>query len=312
MPYARCRLAALSTLVTGASGFVGRRLVRALAAEGAEVVAVSRSARESSLAGVRWARADFADAASADQLVSEVRPDRIYHLASWVSGRRELEHVRPAFAANLASTVNLLVAAAAAGCGRIVLAGSMEEPDLAAGEAASSPYSAAKGAAALYARFFHALYRTPVVTARIFMVYGPEQPDETKVVPYAIREALAGEPPRLASGSRAVDWIYVDDVVRGLLALAEADGIEGDTLDLGSGELVTVREIVERICRETGAPPPELGVLPDRPLERVRRADVERTAERTGFRPRVGLAEGLRRTIGWYREQAAGSGAPDS
>jgi nucleoside-diphosphate-sugar epimerase len=297
-------LTSSTALVTGASGFIGRHLVRALRARGVEVAGVSRREAPVDIAGVRWSRADLADAAAVDRIVAETRPEVIYHLASHVVGRRELAEVRPAFAANLASTVNLLVAATAAGTGRIVLAGSMEEPALADGEAPSSPYAAAKGAASLYAGLFRALYATPLVTARIFMVYGPGQRDESKLVPYAIRRALAGEAPAISSGARPVDWIYVDDVVAGLVALGEKPGLEGETVDLGSGELVTVREVVERICRQAGGPPPAVGALADRPLEAVRRADVARTATRLGWRPEVGLDEGLARTIAAMRAQA--------
>ena len=290
-----------TALVTGASGFIGRHLVRELGTRGCEVLAVSRRERAAETDGVRWIRADLADAAAVDRIVAETKPGTIYHLASHVTGRRDLSEVRPAFSANLESTMNLLVAATAAGTARIVLAGSMEEPDLGAGEAPSSPYSAAKGAATLYARLFRSLYATPVVSARIFMVYGPEQPDESKVVPYAIRCALAGEAPAISSGSRPVDWVYVDDVVRGLVALGETAGFEGETCDLGSGELVTVREVVERICREIGSPPPSIGAIADRPLEAVRRANVAGTEARIGWRPAVSLDEGLRRTIAGYR-----------
>jgi nucleoside-diphosphate-sugar epimerase len=221
--------------------------------------------------------------------------------------------VLPTFQANLASTVNLLVAVRDAGCRRLVLAGSMEEPEPDAGSlpVPASPYAAAKGAASAYARMFHALYGLPVVTARLFMVYGPGQRDLGKLVPHVATSLLRGERPRLSSGRRPVDWIYVDDVVDGLAALATAPGIEGERLDLGSGELVTVREVAERlaaIVRADGAAA-ELGVgeLPDRPLETVRRADVERTRELTGWRPKVSLDEGLRRTYEGYRlERVAG------
>jgi nucleoside-diphosphate-sugar epimerase len=294
--------------VTGASGFIGRLLLRALRARGVEVVGVSRRDPPPDENGARWLRADLGDGDAVDRVVAEARPDTIFHLASHVVGRRDLAEVRPAFAANLASTVNLLVAATAAATARVVLAGSMEEPDLAAGEAPSSPYSAAKGASSLYAAFFRALYGTPVVTARIFMVYGPGQRDESKLIPYTIRRALAGEAPAISSGARAVDWIYVDDVVRGLVALGEAPGVEGETLDLGSGVLVTVREVVERICRAAGGPPPAIGALADRPLEAVRTADVERAAARLGFRAELGLDEGLARTIAAMRARPAAAG----
>ena len=226
------------------------------------------------------------------------RPEIIFHLASLVTGRRELDLVLPAFRDNLASTVNLLTAAASTGgCRRIVVAGTMEEADLASGEAPSSPYSVAKGAAALYARFFHALYGLPLVQARIFMAYGPGQQDRKKLIPYSILEALAGRPPEISRGTRRIDWIFVDDVVRGLLAFAETPGIEGETLDLGSGDLVSAREVVERICHALQAPAPRIGALPDRPLEATRRANVERTTAHAGWRPTIGLDEGLHRTI---------------
>jgi nucleoside-diphosphate-sugar epimerase len=289
-------------LVTGASGFLGTRLLAVLREAGAAVAAVSRTPRAST-SEVAWHQADLAQPEAAARVFDTARPEVVFHLASLVTGRRGIELVGPAFRANLATSVNVLVEASRAGCRRVVLAGSMEEPE--ADEPAGSPYAVAKGAQALYARFFHALYATPVVTARIFMVYGEGQGDVAKVIPYSILEALAGRAPKLSSGARPVDWIHVTDVAEGLLALAGAAKIEGRRCDLGSGQLVTVREVAERICLMVGGPPPEIGVLPDRPLERVRRADIEATTAQTGFRPRIPLAEGLARTIAWYRAERA-------
>lgn len=299
-------------LVTGASGFLGGHLVRALLAAGCRVDAVSRQQRTSSSADLRWWQADLAAPGEAERVFAGSAPEVVFHLASLVTGRRELDLVLPAFHANLESTVRLLAAASAApagSCRRIVLAGSMEEPDLAAGEAPGSPYAVAKAAATLYARFFRSLYGTPVVSARVFMVYGPGQVDHTKVVPYAILQALQRQAPRLSSGARPVDWIFIDDVISGFLALAEAPGIEGETFDLGSGEVVTVRQVVEKICHALDAPPPEIGALADRPLEAVRRANIAKSSSRLGWRPRVGLEEGLHRTIVGLRGELAASAA---
>ena len=292
-------------LVTGASGFLGAPLVRALLAAGCRVDAVSRLPQKETSPNLRWWQADIAVAGEIERVLQGSSPEVVFHLASLVSGKRELELVLPTFHANLESTVRLLVAATAARCRRVVLAGSMEEPDLAAAAAPGSPYAVAKGAAALYARFFHSLYGTPVVSARIFMVYGPGQVDHTKVVPYSILSALRGEAPRLSSGARPVDWIFIDDVIAGLVALSEVPEIEGETFDLGSGELVTVRQIVEKICHALAAPPPEIGAIADRPLEPTRRANIARSASRLGWRPRVGLEEGLHRTIVGLRGELA-------
>ena len=97
-------------------------------------------------------------------------------------------------------------------------------------------------------------------------------------------------------------------MVAGLLAMAEVAGIEGETFDLGSGELVTVRQIVEKICHALAAPPPAIGALADRPLEAVRRANIAKSLGRLGWRPLIGLEEGLHRTIVGLRGEIA-SGA---
>jgi nucleoside-diphosphate-sugar epimerase len=296
-------------LVTGASGFVGRALVARLAERGAAVHAVSRAPAAATAPGVQWHALDCEDERAVGQLVERLRPRRVFHLAGLVTGRRDVDLVLPALRANLLAAVHLLVAAQRAGVERVVLAGSMEEP--APGEPPSSPYAAAKGAASSYAALFHALYALPVVTARIFMVYGPGQRDLTKVVPASILTALAGERPRISTGTRPVDWIYLDDVVDGLCALGEAPGIEGRTLDLGSGEQVTVRAIVEEICRLCGVEAPAVGAVPDRPLETTRRADVEATHAGAGFRARVSRLDGLTRTIAWLRARR-GDGEPFS
>lgn len=302
------RLAGARVLVTGASGFIGGPLCRRLAELGARVHGTSRGSELPPEVFHGRSRGDLADADFTLRLVDEVQPDVLFHLASHVTGSREPEVVLPTFRGNLASTVNVLLAAREAGCRRVVMAGSMEEPEpRSPGEPVApppSPYAAAKWGASAYARMFHALYGLPVVTARLFMVYGPGQRDLRKLVPYVILSLLRGERASLSSGRRDVDWIYVDDVVEGLVALATASGVEGDHLDLGSGELVTVREVAEHLARLAGVAEEELGIgeLPDRPLEEVRRANPERTRERTGWAPAVPLPEGLRRTFAWYGE----------
>lgn len=295
-----------SVLVTGASGFIGAHLARRLAALGAEVHGTSRGAELPDGVFASRVRGDLADAELVRRLVADTRPDVVFHLASRVTGSRDAAEVLPTFQANLASTVHLLLAAHEAGCGRVVLAGSMEEAEPSPGGAPPpppSPYAAAKQGASAYARMFHALYDLPVVTARIFMVYGPGQRDLAKLVPYVTCSLLRGERPSLSSGERPVDWIYVDDVVDGLLALAVAPGVAGMRLDLGSGELVTVRGVAERLAVLAGEGAElGLGERPDRPLEAVRRANVEATRELAGWRPRTPLAEGLRRTWEHYRD----------
>src|SRR4051794_13155357 len=255
-------------LVTGASGFIGARLCRRALEEGASVHAVSRASRAGT-DGVRWERGDLADEAFVRDLVRRLQPDAVLHLASEVGGSRALELVLPMLRANLLAAVNLMVACAEAGRPRIVLAGSMEEPDLGDPDAvAQSPYAVAKWGALAYARHFQALHELPVVHLRVFMVYGPGQVDLRKLVPYVTVSLLRGEAPRLTSGAREVDWVYVDDVVDAFLRAAVARGAPGRSLDVGSGQLASARALVERLALLVGGEV-VFGTVPDRALERV-------------------------------------------
>lgn len=291
-------------LVTGAAGFLGRHLSARLVGYGAEVHGTCRRGTPPALAGMHWHRAELSEAAEAERILAAVRPDIIFHLAGCARGSWELEWVLPTFVGDLATTVHMLTAAARQGCRRLVLAASLEEPEVETGPVIpSSPYGAAKWAASTYARMFHDLYGTPVVLARVFMTYGPGQ-SPVKLIPHTILSLLAGRRPQLGNGSRPVDFVFVDDVIDGLVGCAVTPRIDGETVDLGSGQLMTIAEVVQRIVRLTGSElTPDFGALPSRPRERVRQAAVERTRELIDWRPQTPLEDGLARTIAWLAQQ---------
>jgi nucleoside-diphosphate-sugar epimerase len=289
------------TMVTGGRGFIGATLSARLRTLGAEVHTVGRSAPDGAGDGRHW-QTDLGDHAAVAELVDVVKPSYVFHLASHVMGAPDRHHVLPAFRSNLQTTVNLLCALADAGCKRLITAGSLVEPDANQRSVPNSPYAAAKWASSDYARLFHSLYGFPVAIARIFMVYGPAQNDITKLVPYVIRSILRGTAPKITSGSYPVDWVFVDDVVDGLMRLALASGVEGKTIDLGSGSLITTKELVDLICSLMRAPfAPSYGALPDRPMEPVRVADVATSLREIAWSPKTRLPEGLQQTIEWYQ-----------
>lgn len=289
-------------LVTGGTGFIGAHLCAALAKEGCSIHAVSRRETQEQRGSVRYWVGDVSDLGTARRVLAATRPDIIFHLAGYVSGSRDLTSVLPAFRDNLTSTIHLLVAAAELGCQRIVLAGSLEEPGPDSPVATPcSPYAASKLAATSYGQMFHALYGLPVVVARMFMVYGPGQADRQKLIPYVICSLLKNQIPRVSNGSRLVDWIFVQDVVEGLVAAAQARDVNGCTVEIGSGHLVSVRDVVQRLTQMLGRGiQPEYGAVPERPMERIRAADLSQTARLTGWFPHTPLDEGLRQTALWY------------
>jgi nucleoside-diphosphate-sugar epimerase len=253
-----------------------------------------------------WWQGDLADRAAVDKVFARVKPEVVFHLASEVVGSREARLVLPTFNANLLSAVNVYIAATEHQCRRIITAGSLEEPGEldSAVTVPSSPYAAAKWAASSYARMFHALYQTPVAIGRLFMVYGPGQQDLRKLIPYVSLALLRGETAKLSSGQRPVDWIHVADIVEGLLRMGVCPGVEGKTFDLGSGELVTARRVVEMLCDivDVGIAP-DFGAFPDRPMEQIKRANMEAAREILGWEPAMSLRQGLEQTVSWYRTQ---------
>ena len=289
-------------LVTGASGFLGSHLVQRLRAAGAELYAISRSRRESSEKSLRWLSADLGDWRTTSELLAKIRPDLVFHFGGFVSATPDIGAVHPTFESLLASTVHLLTAATELGCRRVILPGSMMEPPAGAVDVTPmSPYMTAKWAASTYARMFHALYRTPVVIVRPSMTYGPGQPS-TRLVPHVLAELLRGEAPKMSSGKMEADWTYIDDMADGIIAAAVASDVEGLTIDLGTGQVTTAREVVELIVELLGTSiRPVFGALPDRPGERSHAADTKVARERLGWTAATPLREGLRRTIEWYQ-----------
>jgi nucleoside-diphosphate-sugar epimerase len=115
---------------------------------------------------------------------------------------------------------------------------------------------------------------------------------------------LRGETPKLSTGERPNDWIYIDDVIDGFLAAAHGPSLEGQTFDIGSGRLVPIRDVVGELVNLINPDiKPEFGVLPDRPLEQVRVADISETWTMFNWRPQTSLLDGLKKTVDWYEHQ---------
>ena len=298
-------------MIFGATGFIGSRLATVLSEQGAMVIGASRHRPTSDLlsghaaAPWTWVSCDAADASAVDALFAEHRPQIIYHLTSDSRGGRELELVRPSVTNDLVAGVNVLVAAARS-CERLVLAASLEEPDGDAVDATPvSPYAAAKYAIGCYARMFTQLYDLPAVMVRPMMGYGPRQ-NENKLVPSTILSLLANKSAMVQNPGRSADWIYVDDIVRGLVNAGRASGdAHGNTYDLGTGSMVTNGELVTMIARQLGREHlVRFGSGGSRGTEMIRRADTDTTRDALDWTSDVSLEEGLQRTIDWFRQTA--------
>jgi nucleoside-diphosphate-sugar epimerase len=290
-------------LVTGGTGFFGSHVCRRIVEAGGDVYATSRT-KTGVEDGITWFKADFSDLEAARATIANVKPSVVYHFAGSVGAAPDLKLVVSTYHSLLTSTVNALTAAAEAGCERIILPGSLtealpdEDPPV-----PRSPYAAAKWAASGYGRMFHELFGTPTVILRTFMTYGPAQ-HASKLIPSVTRALLQGERPKLSSGRGKADWVYIDDVAEAFLLAASTPGIEGKTIDIGSGTLVPMRSLIETLVKVVGAGiEPAFGALPDRPGENQIIAQTGPAATLMGWRATTPLESGLRQTADWHRAQ---------
>ncbi|MEZ5076151.1 MAG: GDP-mannose 4,6-dehydratase [Solirubrobacterales bacterium] len=304
-------------LVTGGAGFIGSNLVDALLARGDEVTVVDdlSTGRRVNLdgalaAGAELVELDIRDGAALTALAGERGPELIFHLAAQIDVRKSLQD--PAFdaAVNVGGTANVLEAARAAGTRRTVFVstggaiyGEGEGQRLPLTEAAPiaplSAYGQSKFAAEGYLALYERLYGVSGVALRLGNVYGPRQDPLGEAGVIAIFCGLVrsgGRPTVFGDGRQTRDYVYVGDVVAAALAAAESEA--GGAFNVGTGRETTVLELVEALTRLAGSESFEPEFAPPRTGEVQRISiDASRAERDLGWRPRVGLDEGLELTL---------------
>jgi UDP-N-acetylglucosamine/UDP-N-acetyl-alpha-D-glucosaminouronate 4-epimerase len=312
-------------LVTGGAGFVGSHLALALVRHGARVRVLDNlsTGRRDNLAPVtgqvELVSADVADAAAVGRAVAGC--EVVFHQAALASVPRSVEDPLATHAACATGTLVVLDQARRAGVRRVVYAASSSaygnepqprkrETDL---PSPLSPYAAAKLAAELYCQAFWHSFGLETVALRYFNVFGPRQDPSgpyAAVIPLFIKALLAGQQPTIyGDGLQTRDFTYVENVVQANLLAAEANRAAGQVFNVGSGVSISLLDLLRELNAVFGTniqpifQPPRAGDVRDS------LADIARAREVLGYRPTVDLAEGLRRTVEYYRQEQARAGA---
>jgi len=308
-------------LVTGAGGFIGSHLVEQLLSQGASVRAfVHYNSRRDpgllaqlppeTMARLELIAGDLRDPQTVREAVAGMQT--VFHLGALISIPYSYRHPGEVAETNVIGTLNVLQACRDLEIERLVHTSTSEvygtarrvPIDESHPLQGQSPYSASKIGADKLAESFFCAYQLPVVTVRPFNTYGPRQSGRA-VIPTIITQALNGPAIRLGSLDTRRDFTFVDDTVNGFLRAAEADGVEGQIFNLGTGEDITISDLVDRIMQIVGRPvkvavdPARLRPAGSEVLRLI--SDNRLAAERLGWKPAVSLDEGLGRTIDWIR-----------
>jgi NAD dependent epimerase/dehydratase len=309
-------------LVTGAGGFIGSHLVDRLVDEGASVRAFLRYTSRSDIGCLGLSPIEvrssvelvFGDLRDEDAVSEAMRGvEVVFHLGALIAIPYSYLHPREVAETNVMGTLNVLMAARRHQPARLLHTSTSEvygtarrvpidEDHPLQGQ---SPYSASKIGADKLVESFVRSFELPAVTVRPFNTYGPRQ-SARAVIPTIISQALWRSEIELGDVTPTRDFTYVTDVVDGFVRAAQADGVVGETLNLGSDHEISIGDLASLIIQLVGRDV-QVRTDPERlrpPASEVRRlrADTRRAAATLGWRPQTSLEAGLTRTIEWMRE----------
>jgi UDP-glucuronate 4-epimerase len=313
-------------LVTGGAGFIGSSLVDRLLAAG-ETVAVldnfdpfyAPEIKRRNLAAARRSprftlvEGDIREADVLERAFSDLRPERVVHLAARAGVRPSIQNPSGYADVNVTGTARVLEASQRHGVRRFLFGSSSsvygesrqvpfrEEMRV---DHPVSPYAATKKAGEELAYAFHHLHGLPVCCLRFFTVYGPRQRPEMAIHKFTRLIDSGQEVPVFGAGDTSRDYTYIDDILDGIVAALERPLPGWSVYNLGESASTRLDALVDLIGRALDRKP-RLKMLPAQPGDvPVTFADLTLARRDLGYNPRVPVSEGIPRFVEWYRAEA--------
>ena len=301
-------------LVTGGAGFIGSHISEALVTRGHRVRVVDNFVtgyRHNLRQGVEFAEGDLADAAVAASVVQGM--DYVVHQAAIPSVPRSVDRPVESHRANVDAMLNLLIASRDAGVKRLVFAGSSsvygDTAVLPKTETMPtsplSPYALQKLMSEMYGQMFTRLYGFETVTTRYFNVFGPRQDPSSPysgVISLFIKALHERTTPVIyGDGEQTRDFTYVSNVVDGVIRSAETPGVAGHVFNVATSSRISLNQLLRTLKKIFGSDVAPIYKATRAGDVRDSQADISKAADMLGYKPTVGLEEGLRETVKWFK-----------
>jgi len=302
-------------LVTGASGFVGAALLHRLVKKpNVDLHIIIRKQSKlwrikDILKQVKVHYDNLGNLPKLKQIIKKIKPDVIYHLAAYGAYANQ-DDIFQAIKTNIVGTMNLLEACRQNKFKMFVNTGSsseygfkkkpMKETDVLE---PNSNYAVTKASVSCYCRYLAKQKKLPIVTLRLFSVYGPYE-EPTRLVPTLIYKCLEGKLPPLVSPKTARDFIYIEDVLDIYDRIAKTQKFAGEILNVGTGKQVTIKNVVKEATKITRCQAKiKWGSMPGRKWDsNVWVADNSKIKKLLNWKPRYTLKQGLKESVEWFRE----------
>jgi len=307
-----------TALVTGGAGFIGSHIAAALMASGARVRVLDdlstghRENLEEIGGDLDFIQGSVADEALLHKVLDGV--EVVFHEAAIPSVPRSVEAPKQTHVASVDGTFSLLLAARDQHVKRVVYAASSsaygDQPTLPKSEQMLpdplSPYAVAKLVGEYYCQVFTRVYGLETVSLRYFNVFGPRQDPGSQysgVVSRFISSLLSGERPVIyGDGEQSRDFTYIDNVVTANLSAATSEGASGRVINVANGQRITLNELLAELKDLTGKQDVTAEYLEPRVGDvKHSLADITLARQFLGYESKVGLREGLQRTIDWWK-----------
>lgn len=298
-------------LIVGGTGFIGRHLVARCLRETPFVTVLGLPEKSSEEIFQKCHELISVDIQSKEALQSALKGkhfEYVFNLGGYIDHTHYLKGGRSVIESHFIGLMNLIDCLDVGGIKGFVQVGSSDEygdsksPQIETmREKPISPYSFAKIAASHFIQMLSKIEGFPGVVVRFFLVYGPGQNDQ-RFLPQIIKSCLADESFKTSEGKQLRDFCYVEDAVEALIIAALSSKAKSNIINIASGKPVAVRQMVEKIIEITGGGKPLWGEHPYRAGENMELyADISLSKKLLGWKPKIDLDEGLKKTIDYYR-----------
>lgn len=289
-------------LVTGAGGFVGSHLTRALTSLGAIVMPVIRKNGRDDISHREMIEPFF-----------QKKPSVVFHLAGEALVEKGQEAPYDTFRTNVMGTLNVLELSRIHHIPRVIIASTAHvygegKPPFHEDDPPrpSRPYETSKTATDLLAQSYADSFNLPVVIPRFANIYGPGDINFTRLIPKVLRHILTGKPVPMWGGTAKREYLYIDDAVEAYLMLGALSDVKLEhnrIFNFGAGRPIAVRDLIKTIGRLAEV---EIEIVREKDVRKSEITDQyvswEKASRVLGWKPKVPLDEGLRRAIAWYKE----------